>query len=143
MTKYQIVILDKIACQSFVDWTYEENSETEGRKGLLDLHTKSAINVALGKPKILALTSVTKSQVEQLYKESKGAFHISSLIEASEELYMPLNLSEDDSILKLASLLKWRGIIFTILTGNSLLYDKAKKMGFDVHYLKNSEDCLK
>lgn len=136
--EYEIVIVDKISCQCYVNWTYEENSKTQGRKELLDLQLQSAINTAYGKNKILAMTSITKKEIEEAYdNDERGLFHVGCLTEASEELNMPHNLTEEDSILKVASLLKWKGIKSCILTGNSLLFNNAKTAGFDVYNLND------
>lgn len=134
VTEYDLIILDKISCQCYVNWAYTDNSETKGRKELLALHLKSALNTANEKPQILAMTSVTKKEFEDTYVGNEsGTYHATFLTEASKELKIPFCFSEEDSILKVASWLKWKGINACILTGNSLLFEIAKKSGLNVY----------
>jgi len=46
------------------------------------------------------------------------------------------------SEIKGASWLKWKNFNFCVLTGNSLIYDLAKKEGFEVYYLKDAAKVL-
>jgi hypothetical protein len=140
---YEVIIIDKIFCESFINWTYEENSDTAGRMGLLNLQLKSAMKKANGESCILAISPIIQEELEQKYnQDDRGMCHLSSLLEVTEELKIPPCFDEADSIIKGASLLKWKEITFCILTGNSLIYDRAKKYGFDVFQLKDSEKVL-
>ena len=141
---YERVIIDKICCQSFIDWTYEENEFTNGREGLNNLHLRSAMRVGKSQQPILFLTSVTLNEVEDENKLKKS-LPLSSLTNACGELQIQDDLSEEESILKMASLLSWRGISFCILTGNTLLYQKAIRDGFEAHKLEESSkvfECI-
>jgi hypothetical protein len=141
--KFETVILDKISCQCFVNWTYEENSETPGRIGLLNIQLNSAMNASADKKPFIAITSVTKKELEEHYNNDlRGMCHVSSIVECSEELNMPLHLTEEDSIIKSASILKWKGIKFCIVTGNSLIYDTARKYGFETFEIKDSAKAI-
>ena len=76
--------------------------------------------------------------------EERRAFLVSSLIEASKEIDLTTSVkSEEDSILKAASLLAWKKANFCVLTGNSLLYDKLIKAGCNVFLLKDSDKVHK
>lgn len=142
---YNFILIDKIVCECYIKWTYEENSGTEGRVGLYRLHEKSAIKKSNEEPCLLWLTSVTREELERQYMCSeRDMCHLSSIIEASGEFVISsAGIEEIDAIMKGASYLKWKGISFCILTGNSLLFDTAKKQGFDVYYLKDSESVLR
>ena len=88
--KYSNVIFDKIACQSFIDWTYENSDETIlGRESLFDLHLLSAQATANTKHPIIILSSVTKSNFENEELNKQKDFLVSSLIEASEHISVP------------------------------------------------------
>lgn len=70
--------------------------------------------------------------------------HVSSIIEASGEFIISSpNIEEIDAILKTASYLRWKKSDFCVLTGNSLIYDTAKKEGFDVYYLTDTDLVLR
>ena len=136
---YDIIIFDKISCKSFVDWTYEENSEMEGREGLLRIHLESATNVAKGEKQLIGISSITKKEIESTYSnDDRATFHVSSLLEVARDFDSFQRMNEEDSIIKLASISTWKKINFCILTGNSLLYDKCKKNGFEVLSINES-----
>ncbi len=142
---YKFVIIDRIFCECYIKWTYEDSSETAGRVGIYKLHEKSAIKKSNDEPCLLWLTSTTREELEEQYKNSeRDMCHVSSIIEASGEFVISSSeIEEIDAILKGASYLKWKGSDFCILTGNSLLYDTAKKQGFDVYYLTDAEIVLR
>ena len=136
------MVLDKISCQSFVDWTYEDSDETEGRDSLLKLHLESAMSVGNKNQPIIFISSVTKN-IFECEKCNKGRdMMVSSLIEASKEIPVPPHFTEEDSILKIVSILTWLKVNFCILTGNTLLYDKSVKAGFNVLLLKDSDNLF-
>ena len=140
---YDFVLIDKIFCECFIKWTYEEDYSTTGRRGLFDLHLRSAMKKSNCKPCLLALSSVTREYLEKQYRNNdRDMCHLSSIIEATEEIKIPICIEESEAILKSASLLKWKGFHFCILTGNSLIYDLAKKDGFEVYDLKESEEVF-
>jgi hypothetical protein len=142
---YNFVIIDRIFCECYIKWTYEENENTDGREGIYKLHEKSAIKKSNDEPCLLWLTSVTREELEKQYMCSeRDMCHVSSIIEASGEFVVSsVGIEEIDAILKGASYLKWKGFNFCILTGNSLLYDTAKKQGFDVYYLNDADIVLR
>lgn len=140
---YEVVILDKISCQSFINWTYEDNGVAHGREGLMKLQLSSAMKVANDDDPLIGITSVTIKELEEDNDgDERAECHLSSLINAARELNIPSSLSEENAILKIASILKWRGVSFCILTGNALVNQSASKAGFDVYELKNSENVL-
>ena len=142
--KYDFVLIDKIFCESFVKWTYEENNNTSGRTGLFEIHLRSAIRKSNEEKCILIMTSATREELERQYiNDVRNMCHLSSIVEASDEIKVPICLDEIEAVLKSASWLKWKKISFCILTGNSLLHDMAKKNGFDVHYLQDADIVLK
>ncbi len=144
MTKFDNIIIDKIVCNAFIDWIYSEDSETKGRQGLLSLHLKSAIKVSKKEAPIIILTNVTQKDFEDDHEGiQRSIFHVSSLIEASKQMKLTSVKSEEDSILKAASLLKWRKLSFCVVTGNSLLHDKLTKAGHEVFSLENCDKVHK
>jgi len=140
--KYPIVVLDKISCQSFVDWTYEDSDDTEGRGSLLELHLQSAMNVGNKKDPVIFISSVTKCNFEEEKSNHGKEMMVSSLIEASKEIPVPQHFTEEESVLKVVSILSWLKQDYCILTGNILLYDKAMKAGFNVLLLKDSDNLF-
>lgn len=141
---YDFVLIDKIFCESYINWTYEENDETPGRTGVFEIHLKSAMKKIKDKKCLLIMTSNTREELEKQYSgQDRNMNHLSSIIEASEEIKILFCFEETDSVMKSANLLKWKKINFCILTGNSLIYDLAKKDDIDVFYLKDSKDVLK
>lgn len=42
---YKFVIVDRIFCECYIKWTYEDSSDTAGRAGLYKLHEKSANDI--------------------------------------------------------------------------------------------------
>ena len=109
-------------------------------EGLFDIHLKSAIKKANDDTCLLMMTSITREDLERQYiKDKRSMNHLSSIIEASEEMRVNLCIEESDSIIKIASWLKWKKLSFCVLTGNSLIYDIAQKQGFETFYLKDSE----
>ncbi len=140
---YDFVLIDNIFCESFIKWTYEENSETAGRKGLFDLHLKSAIKKSNDEECILMMTSITRENLEKKYSgDNRNMCFLSSIIEASGEIIIPLRMAEEEALMKSASWLKWKKFEFCILTGNSLIFDSAKKEGFDVFNLSQAAEVL-
>ena len=140
---YNFVLIDRIFCESYIEWTYEESDSNSGRDGVFNLHLQSAMKKSNEEKCLLMMTSITREELEKKYSEDdRNMWHLSSIVEASEEIKMPLPVEEVDSILKGASWLKWKGIQFCILTGNSLLYNLAKKQGFEVYFLRESEEVL-
>ncbi len=138
--KYDLVLMDSICCKGFIDWTRAQGEQEDpaGREGLLKLQLYSAMSVANNEsPKIL-LTSMTKNEIE---KETESLV-LSCLLSAIGEMQIPDCLSEEESVIKMASLLKWRGVNFGILTGNSLIYEKAKASGLPVQYLSQSNEIF-
>src|SRR3989344_8667722 len=91
-------------------------------EGLFDIHLKSAIKKANDDTCLLMMTSITREDLERQYiKDKRSMNHLSSIIEASEEMRVNLCIEESDSIIKIASWLKWKKLSFCVLTGNSLI----------------------
>ena len=140
--KYDVVILDNICCSSYVDWTYEDESTAPGRDGLLRLQLESAMCVGKGDLPVIAITSCAKAILENKYcNDERGMCHVSSLVESALLLNLE-NLSDEEAVLKIASLFHWKKIKYCVLTGNALLFEKARKSSLNVLALTDSNSLF-
>ncbi len=129
---YDLIIIDSIICDSYHSAMYDENDPN--RNALLGLQEISANKHADNKGKLLLVTSQTKELIEENCSNGCLPITLCCLLEACSEIDI-LSKVESDSIIKAASLLKWKKINFCVLTGNSLLKSKLADNGCDIYDL--------
>ena len=123
-----------------MNWTYSSNAEVPERQPLYDLHLLSAMKVANEEEPLIFINNIISRELSDNYQDRPE--NISSFIEATKsDNNFHLAMSPVESTLKQASLYAFKKKPFVLVTGDTYLYEMAKKQGINV--IKISELNLK